>query len=196
MARAAIDVTTEKEISERRERAAAERQKATAARQSRETLRSRLDNLASELGSQEAGYRFQDWFYDLAAFEEIDLRRPYVSAGRQIDGILTVDGTTYLVELRFRQEPSGGPDIDGLLTKVNSKADNTMGLFISASGFNAGALQTASFAKTPLLLLDCPHLYHILSGLMTLSEVIQRVRRHASQTGDAFLSVVNFSGQN
>ena len=35
------------------------------------------------------------------AFCEVDHRRPYVTEGRQIDGSITVDGTTYLVELKF-----------------------------------------------------------------------------------------------
>jgi hypothetical protein len=184
----------EKDKSERRSRAEARRTEVVKTKNSLISLRLRLDTLATSIGTQQAGYEFQDWFYDLADFFEIDNRRPYNSGGRQIDGTLSVDGTTYLVELKFTQEQVGGPDIDGLLSKVGSKADNTMGIFVSMAGFNGGAIQTSSFSRTPLLLVDFNHLYHSLSGAMTFNEIIQRVRRHASQTGEAFLAVANFGG--
>ena len=177
-------------------RAAAEqrRQSTIAAAASLQTLRERIDTLASDLGTQRAGYAFQDWFYDLCDFCEVESRRPFVVDGRQIDGSVTVDGTTYLIELRFKREQAGGPDINGLLSRVNSKADNTMGLFVAMAGYNDGAIRTASFAKTPLLLIDYTHLYHILSGALTLSELVRRIRRHASQTGEAFLEISRFGG--
>ena len=54
----------------------------------------------------------QDWFYDLMSFCEIEHRRPYVVRGRQIDGSITLDGTTYLVELKFTEKQIGAPDVD------------------------------------------------------------------------------------
>jgi hypothetical protein len=182
----------EREAAARRAKAQQEKEARLRVANSLATLRSRLDTLAPRVGEQEAGYAFQDWFYDLADFAEIECRRPYNAGGRQIDGTLTVDGTTYLVELRLRAEQTGGPDIDGLLAKVNSKADNTMGIFVSISGFNSGAIKTSSFARTPLLLMDYTHLYHVLSSAMTLDELIRRLRRHASQTGEAFLHLSRF----
>jgi hypothetical protein len=186
--------TEQKEQAEWRASAELRRQDTLAAAESLQTLRARIDALATDLGTQTAGYAFQDWFYDLCDFFEVESRRPFVTHGRQIDGSVTVDGTTYLVELRFKREQAGGPDIDGLLSRVNSKADNTMGLFVAMAGYNDGAFKTASFAKTPLMLIDYSHLYHILSGAMMLSEVVRRIRRHASQTGEAFLEISRFGG--
>ena len=67
-------------------------------------LNDRLTELSTRLGTQQAGYDFQPWFYDLMDYFEIESRRPYVIVGRQIDGSVTVDGTTYLVELKFTRE--------------------------------------------------------------------------------------------
>ena len=50
----------------------------------------RLQTLAESLGSQQAGYDFEDWFHELMDFFEVMNRRPYVSKGRQIDGSITV----------------------------------------------------------------------------------------------------------
>jgi hypothetical protein len=155
-------------------------------------LNSRLDQLSKSLGTQHAGYDFQVWFYDFLDFSELDNRRPYVHEGRQIDGSLTLNGTTYLVELKFTGAQAGAPDIDTFLKKVTDKADNTMGVMVSISGYSEVAKSEASGPRTPLLLLDYSHLYFVLSGAMKLADVVERVRRHASQTGEAFLSPTDF----
>lgn len=161
--------------------------------QSLEKLSSRLTEITPQLGTQTGGYAFEKWFYDLAIFFELEARPGYVAGGRQIDGALTVDGTTFLVETKFTVTPVGSPDIDTFMAKIESKADNTMGLLVSLSGFNDGAKSSASKHRTPMLLLDHGHIFNlILSGMMTLPQVISRVKRHASQTGSSFLAAPDF----
>jgi len=162
-------------------------------RQTLEGLSDRLKELSKQIGTQAAGYEFQNWFYDLVVFFEMTNRRPYVSNGRQIDGSLDVEGTTYLTELKFTKEQAGAPDVDTFLAKVNDKADNTMGIMVSMSGYSSTAINQASGRKTPLLLMDYSHIYLVLSGTWSLPEVISRLRRHASQTAVAFLPASDFS---
>lgn len=167
--------------------------KTIANQQTLEGLSDRLKELSKQLGTQVAGYEFQNWFYDLVDFFEMTHRRPYVSDGRQIDGSLTVEGTTYLTELKFTKEQAGAPDVDTFLVKVNDKADNTMGIMVSMSGYSKTAMQQASGRKTPLILMDYSHVYVVLGGTWTLPEIVSRLRRHASQTGNAFLPPSDFS---
>ena len=167
------------------------------ATQSQETLRGlsdRLDSLARSLGEQKAGYDFQDWFYQLLDFSEISNRKPYVHKGRQIDGSLTVSGTTYLVELKFTRGPADATDIDSFYKKITTKADNTMGVMVSISGYSSVAKQEASGERTPMLLLDHNHLYMVLGGIIGFGDLVNRVRRHASQTGEAYLAAADFGG--
>ncbi|KAI1692306.1 restriction endonuclease domain-containing protein [Ditylenchus destructor] len=139
-------------------------------------------------------FEFQDWFYELLDFSEVQNRRPYVTGGRQIDGAVTIDGTTYLIELKFTNGQAAGPDIDIFRSKVESKADNTMGIFVSMSAYSTVAVAEASGRKTSILLLDASHIFLVLTGAMNLGDVIRRVRRHASQTGEAHLPVASFGG--
>ncbi len=155
-------------------------------------LSDRLTQLTKEIGTSDSGYKFQDWFYDLVDFFEIINRKPYSVGGRQIDGSMTVEGTTYLVELKFTKEQAKVTDVDTFLAKINDKADNTMGVMVSMSGYSSIAMQGASGRKTPLILLDYTHVYLILGAGHTLPEVVMRVRRHASQTGNAFLPADEF----
>jgi len=116
-----------KEREETRKLARERMQQAITRRETLATLSSRLGPPSKRLGTQQAGYDFQDGFYDVVNFFEIIHRRPYVTSGRQIDGSLTIEGTTYLTELKFTVEQADAPSIDTFLAKVNDKADNTMG---------------------------------------------------------------------
>jgi hypothetical protein len=159
-----------------------------------EELSSQLNSLVSELGTQEGGYKFQDWFYDQLDFFDIPSRRPYWHAGRQIDGSITLKDTTYLVELKFTATQADVTEVDSFIRKVTTKADNTMGIFVSMPGFSSVAIAEASKEKSPILLFEHTHIYYVLGGSMSFPELVDRVRRHASQTGKAFLEVSHFNG--
>lgn len=185
------EVETVKEQVAARKRAQALREERARQTANLDTLRDRLDKLALRLGTPKAGYEFQEWFYDLVSHFELVARQPYATGGRQIDGSVTVEGTTYLVELKFTASQADVIDIDAFFKKVTEKADNTMGIMVSISGYSGVAVDGASVPKTPLLLLDHGHLYALLAGTVTFSELIGRVRRHSSQTSRAYLSVAD-----
>lgn len=188
-------VQDKKEVERRRKVAEGVRLAGIASRQTLEKLVQQLNTLAFQQGTQEAGYDFEQWFYQLATYFELDARPPYKVDGRQIDGSLTLDGTTFLIETKFTKEQTGVPDIDSFMNKITRKADNTMGIFVSMSGFSSIAIQEASRDRTPMLLMDFSHIYNlILASRMSLPDVIRRIKRHASQTGEAFLTVSDFSG--
>ncbi len=188
------EIRSEKEREEAKTKARDEQQKIQRSLTDKAKLQQRLDALHPAVGTQQGGYDFQNWFYDLLDFCEIQNRRPYVSAGRQIDGSLTFDGTTYLVELKFTGSQADATDIDSLRSKVDDKADNTMGIMVSISGYSSVALRQASGRKTTLLLVDAMHLYLFLSGTLSFGDIISRLRRHASQTGEAYLAAGKFGG--
>jgi hypothetical protein len=182
-----------KEAALRRKAAQEEIMKRLAAQQSLVKLQQQLTDLTPQLGTQEGGYAFEKWFYDLAIYFELDARPGYKADGRQIDGAITIEGTTFLLETKFTKEPIGSPDVDTFMAKIESKADNTMGLFVAISGFNGGAIKAASKPKTPMLLLDHSHIFNlILRGVMRLPHVVSRIKRHASQTGQAHLPASDF----
>ena len=176
-------------------RKAAQQEQSTriASQQSLEKLQSRLTEMTPQLGTQPGGYAFERWFYDLAIYFELDARPSYKAEGRQIDGAITIEGTTFLVETKFTKEPVGPEAVDPFMGKIESKADNTMGLLVSISGFNEGAVHAASKQRTPMLLLDHSHIFSlILRGVMKLPQVVSRIKRHASQTGCAHLPASDF----
>lgn len=179
---------------EQRRKAAQEQMVArSVAQQTLEKLQEKLNEITPLLGTQSGGYAFERWIYDMAVYFELEARPGYKADGRQIDGAITIEGTTFLVEAKFTKEPVGSQDIDVFMGKIERKADNTMGIMVSISGFNDGAISTASKQRTPMLLIDYGHIYNlILRGIMTFPQVVSRIKRHASQTGSSYLSAANF----
>jgi len=188
------EIRSEKERKKVQENAQKERERIRRSLTDKAKLQQQLDSMHPKVGTQEGGYEFEKWFYELLDFSEITNRKPYKADGRQIDGSLTTEGTTYLVELKFTKKQIGATEIDSLKAKVNKMADNTMGIMVSISGYSSVAINDASGSKTTLLILDASHLYLFLSGAMNFSDIISRVRRHVSQTGEAYLPTNKFDG--
>lgn len=187
------EVTDASERERWRKEAQDQRTASIAATQTLDRLYGELTNLAPRQGTQEAGYAFERWFYDLVVFFEIQARPPYTASGRQIDGSLTLDGTTFLIETKFTKTRTDAPDVDAFMSKITRKADNTMGILISMSGFTETAVREASRDWTPMLLMDYAHFFNlVLNGRMSLPDVVRRMKRHASQTGEAFLPASSF----
>lgn len=155
--------------------------------QSLQKLSDQLAELCKRIGTQKTGYDFEGWFYHSMRFFKITHSKPYKTDGRQIDGSITLKDTTYLVELKFTREQAGAPDVDVFHRKVSTKAENTMGIMVSMSGYSSVAIDQASHGRTILLLLDHGHLYMVLSGVVSFEFVVERLRRHASETGRSYL---------
>lgn len=188
------EIKTEKEKRDFRERAKKEKDEIRRFKTDKTKLQSNLESMHTKIGTQKGGYEFESWFYELLDFCEIQNKRPYKTNGRQIDGSVTIEGTTYLIELKFTKDQSGATDIDSLKAKVNKMADNTMGIMVSMSGYSSVAINDASGSKSTLIILDGNHLYLFLTGVMSFKDIITRVRRHASQTGEAYLPTNKFGG--
>jgi hypothetical protein len=186
-------IESEATKTERRKMAYAENIQIQREMNDKQKLKESLEILSKEIGSQEAGYKFQDWFYSLVDFCDIEHKKPYKKDGRQIDGSITLNGTTYLVELKFTTTQSDATDIDSIKAKINKVADNTMGILISISGYTSVAISEASGPKTTLLLMDSSHLFYFLTGGMEFKDIIARINRHASQTGESYLPVSKFN---
>ena len=80
------------------------------------------------------------------------------------------------------------------LITLTYEAALTMGLFVSMAGYSSVAINEASGKKTTMLILDASHIFLVITGGMSLAEVIRRVRRHASQTGESYLPIATFGG--
>jgi hypothetical protein len=101
--------------------------------------------------AQQRGLDFETFLYKIFALFDLEPRLKYSLEYEQIDGAMSFDTDDYIIEAKWwkpRVEP-GGTRRSGE-SKVERKAKNTMGLFISISGFTSGALE-AYRERTPLI---------------------------------------------
>ena len=132
---------------------------------------------------QKRGLAFERFLNALFELWDLNPRAAYSIAHEQVDGAFTFLTDHYLLEAKWHAESLGLEHLDKFRVKVDGKARNTLGLYVSISGFTEGAIAKHSHGQTPLILMDGTDLMPILEGRIELSEVLERKRRHAAETG-------------
>lgn len=159
-----------------------------------EQMRRRLDGLAPLLGTEEGSFHFQEWFNDLMDLSWVEAHRRRAAPDGERDGLVTIAGTSYLVELRFGGQQVDLSDIALLCRKISSQPGGGRAIMVSMSGYTPAAIAGASSqGRGALLLLDYSHVYLVLHEVMSFPEVVRRIERHAACEGQAFVSVSKLS---
>ncbi|MFD8495885.1 hypothetical protein [Amycolatopsis sp. NPDC059657] len=141
---------------------------------------------------QTRGYSLEKLLNDLFALYDIDAKGSFRIHGEQIDGAFTFQGVEYLLEAKWQKELTPLADLDTFSSKVNRKLDNTLGLFLSMSGFQPNALTLIGHSRRPtLLLMDGSDLTMTLEERILFPDLLMRKRQHAAQTGDIFLKATS-----
>lgn len=150
--------------------------------------------LVLSTNAQERGYKLEKLLIDLAALFDLDPRASYKITGEQIDGAFTLGNTDFIFEAKWQNEPVRAKELDSLASKVQRKLDNTLGLFLSISGFSEDAISAYySSGRRVLLLMDGSDLNAVLEGRIDYRELLLRKRRAAAQTGDIYYRFADMS---
>ena len=154
------------------------------------SLAERFMSMHTSAGSpQDRGRAFEGLLRDLLNLYDLAPRSAYSLPAEQIDGAFTFRTDDYLLEAKWVRdpiEPKHLRDFDG---KIASKAKNTLGLFISVSGFTAGAQEFRGQNGTAIVLMDGTDLLAVLEQRIEFPELLERKRRHAVETGSPWLPV-------
>ncbi len=99
-------------------------------------------------------------------------------------------GDDYLLEAKWQKaENVNAGELYKFAGKINGKRKNTLGLFISIDGFSKESTLTTSSDLRSLILMDGMDLDAVLTDRIKLDDLLYRKRRHASETGNIYLSV-------
>ncbi len=122
------------------------------------------------LTPQQRGKKLESALNDLFAAYDISVSQAFHLVGadgegivEQVDGVIELKGHFYFVEMKWYQEPVGVPEISQHFPRLMGR-DQACGLFISASGFSAPAIQLARDFLAQKLLVLC-HLDEIVNVL-------------------------------
>lgn len=93
---------------------------------------------------------------------EIDPRVAFKITGKQFDGAFSFEGTDYLLEAKWQNEPVTAADLDVLADRLSNKLDNVVGLFLSVNGYSPDDLQTHFSGRRSMILMDGSDLMAVL----------------------------------
>lgn len=128
------------------------------------------------------GRLFEGFLNKLFTLFDMEPRLAYDLEREQIDGSLSFDTDDYIVEARWRQDPTDRGDCDIFANKVRRKGKNALGIFVSVNGFTGDALQEYSHS-TPFVVMDGDDLFCVLDQRVRLDDLLKRKKRHANETG-------------
>jgi len=159
-----------------------------------QAVSARLERIRSEYmelfkAEQHArGYALEKIMRELFELFDLDPKSSFRVTGEQIDGGFSFEATDYLFEAKWCKGAIAAAELDSFSSKIGRKLDNTLGLFLSLSGFSEDGIEAHSRGRLRLLLMDGADLMAVLEKRIELPDLLLRKRRHASQTGEIFIS--------
>jgi len=146
--------------------------------------------LISGTNPQRRGFALERVLQDLFILFDLDPKASFRIVGEQIDGAFTFDNTDYILEAKWQQEPVGARELDSLHSKLARRTlENTLGLFLSINGYSNDAVKAHSSGRRLMILMDGSHLMAVIESRIDLMQLLLRMRRHASQTGNIYLRI-------
>jgi hypothetical protein len=139
------------------------------------------------MSEQKRGYALEDLMNGLFDLFDLDPKRSFRIEGEQIDGAFSFEGTDYLLEARWRRKPTSREALDAFHSKISRKLENTLGLFLSISGFGDQAVGAYSNHGSRMILMDGADLMAVLEDRVTLDRLLLLKRRRASQKGEVYV---------
>jgi hypothetical protein len=155
-----------------------------------EELKKVINELVVEKDAQKRGFKLETIITELFNLYDLDSRPSFRIQGEQIDGAFTFEKTDYLFEAKWTSKQIDREPLSWFSEKVSNKLDNTLGLFLSINGFTDSAINLHK-GRSLIILMDGQDLMAVLEGRISLLDLLLRKRRHAAQTGEIFISVVN-----
>lgn len=186
--------------SERRAHREATAAKVRAVQEKKQQLQALKDELFALFAMKDAwsrGKKLESVLNRLFQASDILVREAFVVRGdesnqalEQIDGVVELDGSIYLVEVKWWSEPIGRKEISDHFTRVYFRGQ-MRGLFISATPYTEAALEVCKEAlqKAPFVLCELEEVVRALEADMPLADLFRRKVKAAFLDKQPFLKV-------
>lgn len=141
------------------------------ANEERQALKTKLYRLFAEADPHKRGKQLETALNDLFAAAGFLIREAFTikkdgdGIVEQIDGVVEIDGSVYLVEMKWWDKPIGRQEIAPHLVSVYGRGD-VGGIFISYSGYSPAAVEDARTGLSQKVF--------VLTELQEIVEVLER----------------------
>lgn len=148
------------------------------------TLRDRFNLLATNKDLQKRGFELERFLYDLFLLYELEPKGSFKNYGEQIDGSFTFHGTDYLLEAKWKRQVDRS-DLATFCYKVETKFKTAVGLLVTIDGVTSEAI-SPDFKS--IIIMDGFDIITVLEGRISLTDLLFKKRRKASETGKIYLN--------
>ena len=158
-------------------------------------LLSMFDSLSTSNDEQVRGFHLQELLtrtFDLHSIQVVGSFKRN-EGGEQIDGAFKLEGWHYIVECRWRKQLSNIRDLDGLLGQIQRSGRQTMGLFLSITGWseNVPPLLKQNTDKS-IILMEGYDLRTVLDAQLNLRDFMLAKIAKLNLKGEPFLSIKEY----
>ena len=155
-----------------------------------EELRLEFLQLQGSTDVQARGYRFQDMLREFFIASEVPYEKPIRIPGQEIDGEFAFGGRRFLVEARWRVDPTDWGQLCHFKAKVDSKLESTLGLYVSMQGYAPSAVNQLHMQHPrSLLLIDGMSVSYLFSQAISLDDALRKVHDAAVRQGELFVDI-------
>ena len=185
----------QRELAQEAEIARMERERVELLRRESELLLMMFDALGANKHPHKRGYLLEDLLNRLFVAYTIPVVRSFRrnQEGEQIDGAFKLEGWHYLVECRWRNRLSNISDFDTLAGKISRSGRQTMGLFLSVTGWSTKVVSLLKQnPNKAIIMMDGYDLRTVLAGQADLREFVLAKATTLNLQSDPFLSVADF----
>lgn len=181
-------------IAKRQELAAHKLHQSQAVRQKLEEIKRKYLSLVGSANSQTRGFELEKLMYDLFDLFDLDPKASFRNTGEQVDGAFNLAGTDYLFEAKWQREKVNKAELAAFSSKVESKLENTLGVFLSINGFSKDGVTAHQAGGSSIILADGVDLMAVLEERIDFVSLLLRKKRYASQTGNILLTYSEMVG--
>lgn len=148
-----------------------------------EQVKTRFFALFTEQDAHKRGKALEAVLNDLFNAYDILVREAFTINGRcgegiieQIDGVIELDGSLYLVELKWWKTPIGVPEVSQHLVRVFTRGNLVRGIFISYSDYTKPAITTCCEALNNGAVIILSSLQEVVTQLNTGQNIADWIR--------------------
>lgn len=180
-----IQITKEQEeAKERKAKADQTSKKVLSLEQELSQLKNEFNAIAINKNFNQRGFQLEKFLYKLFLLFDLEPKGSFKILGEQIDGAFTFQNTDYLLEAKWAKEVNRS-DLATFCYKVETKFKNAAGLLISIDGVTNEAIST-DFKS--IIIMDGIDLLAVLDNRISLTDLLFKKRRKASETGNIYLN--------
>jgi Restriction endonuclease len=153
-------------------------------------LRATFLAIQSESDRNAAGLSMGRVLSELFAMQDLEPNEPFRAVEERIDGAFLFDSEVYLLEAKWTANVVGESELLSFQEKIQRKSSFACALLISINGFSQPAMQAATTARQPtLVMMDGADLYRVLEGHIRLDLLLRRKVRRLAERGEPFVPV-------